>query len=176
MWTQGNDFLFLFLNFEKCFGEFKSKNNCQHLTNQRWNMRNKVWSNTTLLFEWRFRFRQLSPSLLPKLPIEKQRGKGRARGRSAEKKGEMPYFFPTDPILCFELLILLLTSPKSLSVLTSKRFALQRTPDKNAAPLALSLTLMFAPFHNQPLLLTFRNRRWFFHLPWFQALYHKRSR
>ena len=48
--------------------------------------------------------------MLKLLIIEKSREKGRARGRSAEKKGKTPYFFfsPTDPILYFELSILVL--------------------------------------------------------------------
>ena len=108
----------------------------------------------------------------------KNKGRRDGHGEEARRKKEKRRFFfffsPTDPILYFELSILVLTRHKSLSVSTSKRFALQRTPNKNVAPLVLSL--MFAAFHNQPLLLTFRNRRRFFHLPWLQALYHKRSR
>ena len=174
MWTQDNDFLFLFLNFEKCFGEFKSRKNCQHLTNQRWNKRDKVWSNATLLFKWRFRSRRRHCCLSSQL---KNKGRRDGHGEEARRKKEKRrifFFSPTYPILYFQLSILVLTRHKSLSVSTSKRFALQRTPNKNAAPLVLSL--MFAAFHNQPLLLTFRNRRRFFHLPWLQALYHKRSR
>ena len=40
-WTQHNDFLFLFLNFDTVFWT-------------RWNMRDKVWSWVTLLFKWHF--------------------------------------------------------------------------------------------------------------------------
>ena len=54
-WTQDNDLLFLFLNFDS-LTEFNSRNNCQHLTNwTRWNKRDKVWSSANALFKRRFR-------------------------------------------------------------------------------------------------------------------------
>ena len=90
MWTQDNDFLFLFLNFEKCFGEFKSRKNCQHLTNHRWNKRDKVWSNATLLFKWRFRSRRRQCCLSSLL---KNKGRSNAHGEEARRKKEKRRIF-----------------------------------------------------------------------------------
>ena len=58
-WTQDNDFLFLFLNFDTSLLEFNSRTNCQLLTNwTRWNKGSKVWSSANSLFKWRFRSRR----------------------------------------------------------------------------------------------------------------------
>ena len=57
-WTQGNDFRFLFLNFDTPV-EFNSRKICQHLTNwTRWNKRYKIWNRANWLFKWRFRSRR----------------------------------------------------------------------------------------------------------------------
>ena len=67
-WTQDNDLLFFFLNFDS-LTEFSSRKNCQHLTNcTRWNKRDKVWSSANSLFKWRFRSRRLRCCLSSPFP------------------------------------------------------------------------------------------------------------
>ena len=72
-WTQDDDFLFFFLNFDTVFLELalSSRKYCQYLTNwATWNKRDKVWGSATSLFKWRFRSRRrrCCVSSLSKLP------------------------------------------------------------------------------------------------------------
>ena len=92
-------FFFFSWTLKNVLEKSNPEKNCQHLTSQRWNKRDKVWSNATLVFKWRFRSRRRHCCLSSLLQNKGRRDKHGEEARRKKEKRRIFFFSPTDPIL-----------------------------------------------------------------------------